>query len=117
MTSGTWKLLIGTVAAFCTTAAFLPQLLKIRRSGGRDLSYAMLFLYLIGVIFWLVYGTMLRATELIVANAVAICLVSACIGMKWRMQRKSRECDSVTRQTALQRISEEGIGVSACGPQ
>lgn len=115
MIVGTGKFFIGTVAAVCTTAAFLPQLLKIRRSGGRDLSYAMLSLYLIGVIFWLAYGTMIRATELIVANAVAICLVAACIAMKWRMQGKGNEPDPASAD--LESISEEEIRLSACDPQ
>lgn len=115
MIFGAWKFFIGTVAAFCTTAAFLPQLFKIRRSGGRDLSYAMLFLYLIGVVFWLAYGTMIRATELIVANAIAILLVAACIAMKWRMQSKAYEPDSPA--TGLESTSEEEIRLSACDPQ
>ena len=37
---------IGTVAAFCTTVAFVPQIVKLRKQGGEDLSYQMLFLYL-----------------------------------------------------------------------
>jgi MtN3 and saliva related transmembrane protein len=114
MILGTWKFFIGTLAAFCTTAAFMPQLLKIRRSGGRDLSYAMLFLYLIGVIFWLVYGTMIRATELIVANAVAICLVAACIVMKRIMQNKECDPDSAS---LLKCVSDEEIRLSPCDPQ
>src|SRR5579863_1939775 len=30
---------IGTLAAICTTTAFIPQILKIKRQGGDDLSY------------------------------------------------------------------------------
>src|SRR5262245_44158264 len=37
---------IGTIAAICTTGAFAPQIVKIRRQGGKDLSYLMLFVYL-----------------------------------------------------------------------
>ena len=33
---------IGTVAAVCTTGAFIPQIIKIKNQGGEDLSYAML---------------------------------------------------------------------------
>ena len=47
---------IGTVAAICTTGAFIPQIVKLRKQGGKDLSYSMLFLYLTGVLLWLVYG-------------------------------------------------------------
>ena len=66
-----WKFLIGTAAAICTTMAFVPQILKIRRSGGRDLSYPMLSLYLGGVLLWLGYGLMIRAQAIILANAAA----------------------------------------------
>jgi len=44
---------IGIVAAFCTTVAFVPQIVKLRKQGGRGLSYAMLLLYLTGVLLWL----------------------------------------------------------------
>lgn len=73
---------IGFVAAACTTFSFIPQLTKIRKQGGRDLSYAMLSVYLGGVILWLVYGILLHATAVIVANAVSILLVATAIVMK-----------------------------------
>jgi len=31
--------LVGTIAALCTTGAFVPQIVKIRKQGGEDLSY------------------------------------------------------------------------------
>ena len=74
--------LIGGVAAVCTTVAFVPQILKIRRQGGGDLSYPMLFLYLTGIVLWLVYGLMLRAAAVIWANAVTSVLVAIAIFLK-----------------------------------
>lgn len=73
---------IGGVAAVCTTVAFVPQILKIRRQGGGDLSYPMLSLYLIGVILWLVYGLMLHAAAVIWANAATSVLVAIAIVLK-----------------------------------
>ncbi len=73
---------IGFAAATCTTLSFIPQLTKIRRQGGRDLSYAMLALYLTGLVLWLVYGLYLRAPAIIAANGVSILLVVAAIVMK-----------------------------------
>jgi MtN3 and saliva related transmembrane protein len=73
---------IGFAAAACTTFSFIPQLTKIRKQGGRDLSYGMLSLYLLGLILWLAYGILLRATAVIAANAVSILLVVAAIVMK-----------------------------------
>ena len=91
MTFAILKFLVGSVAAICTTIAFVPQIIKVRRSGGRDLSYAMLFLYLIGVSLWLVYGLMIHAAAVIAANVAAICLVSLCVGMKWKYERMPRK--------------------------
>jgi len=73
---------VGTVAAVCTTISFVPQILKIRRQGGGDLSYPMLGLYLIGVMLWLVYGLMLHAAAVIWANAITTILVFIAIVLK-----------------------------------
>jgi MtN3 and saliva related transmembrane protein len=73
---------VGTIAAVCTTTAFIPQIVKIRRQGGEDLSYPMLFLYLIGVILWLVYGLLLHAVAVIWANAATTFLVAVALVLK-----------------------------------
>jgi MtN3 and saliva related transmembrane protein len=73
---------IGFVAAACTTLAFVPQLIKMRKQGGRDLSYAMLSVYLIGLGLWLVYGMRLHAPAVIAANVFGILLVGAALVMK-----------------------------------
>jgi MtN3 and saliva related transmembrane protein len=74
--------LVGTVAAVCTTIAFIPQIVKIRRQGGRDLSYPMLFLYLTGIVLWLVYGLMIHAAAVIWANAATTLLVAVALVLK-----------------------------------
>ena len=73
---------VGTVAAICTTTAFIPQILKIRRQGGGDLSYPMLFLYLAGILLWLAYGLMLRAAAIIWANGATALLVLIAVVLK-----------------------------------
>lgn len=72
----------------CTTVAFVPQILKIRRQGGRDLSYPMLLLYLMGIILWLVYGLMLPAAAVIWANAATAVLVAIAIVLKATDRRR-----------------------------
>jgi MtN3 and saliva related transmembrane protein len=76
------------VAAVCTTVAFVPQILKIRRQGGGDLSYPMLLLYLMGIILWLVYGLMLQAAAVIWANAATAVLVAIAIVLKATHRRR-----------------------------
>jgi MtN3 and saliva related transmembrane protein len=73
---------VGTLAAFCTTTSFIPQIVKIKKQGGEDLSYPMLFLYLSGVLLWLVYGLLLHAAAIIWANAITSFLVALAIALK-----------------------------------
>jgi MtN3 and saliva related transmembrane protein len=73
---------VGGVAAVCTTVAFIPQILKIRRQGGDDLSYPMLALYLVGTLLWFIYGLMLHAAAVILANAATFVLVVMAVLLK-----------------------------------
>lgn len=81
---------IGALAAICTTTAFIPQILKIRRQGGDDLSYPMLFLYLTGILLWLAYGLMIHAGAVIWANACTAVLVFVAVVMKATYAPKSQ---------------------------
>jgi MtN3 and saliva related transmembrane protein len=73
---------VGPLAGFCTTIAFVPQIVKIKKPGGDDLSYPMLFLYLTGVLLWLVYGLILHAAAIIWANSVTSFLVAVALALK-----------------------------------
>jgi 5'-nucleotidase len=84
-----WSMVVGTGGAVITTLSFLPQLIRVRRRGGRDLSLAMLGMYLGGAVLWLVYGVLTGAVAVIVANVVAITLVSAIAFLKLAADRRS----------------------------
>jgi len=73
---------IGGAAAVCTTIAYIPQIFKIRRQGGQDLSYPMLILYLAGILLWLEYGLLLHAAAVIWANVATSLLVGAALVLK-----------------------------------
>jgi len=80
--------ILGAVAGFCTTFAFIPQLLKIRKQGGRDLSYGMLLFYIIGGLLWLAYGIILHSPSVIFANAATSFLIVLAILLKaWKERR------------------------------
>jgi MtN3 and saliva related transmembrane protein len=80
--------ILGAVAGFCTTFAFVPQLVKIRKQGGRDLSYGMLVFYLTGVLLWLGYGLFLHSPSVILANAATSFLIFLAILLKaWKERR------------------------------
>jgi len=79
---------LGTVAGFCTTFAYVPQLIKIWKQGGRDLSYAMLSLYLVGVCLWLAYGLLIHAQAVIITNLATAILIAIATALKaWTVRR------------------------------
>ena len=84
----TWSAIVGTIAALCTTLAFWPQLLKVRRHGGAGLSWSMLSMYLAGQFLWLFYGLLNDARAVIAANLASIVLVSAIVIMKVGADRR-----------------------------
>ncbi|MDH7593200.1 MAG: SemiSWEET transporter [Methanomicrobiales archaeon] len=78
-------LILGMVAGFLTTASFVPQVIRTwKRGSADDLSYGMLFLFLVGLGLWLIYGLILESLPIIVANIVTIVLVILLIWMKSR---------------------------------
>jgi 5'-nucleotidase len=88
MSTETWSTVVGTGGALWTTLSFLPQLLSVRRHGGRDLSLTMLGMYLVGSVLWLVYGLLNGAAAVIAANVVVIALVSAIAAFKIAADRR-----------------------------
>src|SRR5205809_7825433 len=84
-------MLTGTVAALCTTFAFLPQLFKIRKGGSAELSTVMLAMYLAGVCLWLAYGLMIGAVPVIAANTASMFIVLAVTYRKVAATRASGE--------------------------
>ena len=70
--------LLGLAAAACTTASFIPQVVKAWRSGSpADLSLGMYVLITLGIGLWLVYGLLVRDLPIIAANAVTLVLVAS----------------------------------------
>jgi MtN3 and saliva related transmembrane protein len=75
--------LVGTSAACLTTLSFLPQAWHSFKS--RDVSGVSLGMYsvfTVGVALWLVYGVMLGAWPIVVANVITLILSLAILGMK-----------------------------------
>jgi len=74
---------IGYIAAFCTTASFLPQaILTIRTRDTQSLSFGMYSLFTTGVILWLIYGIYKHDYALIWANAITFLLAATILGFK-----------------------------------
>ncbi len=74
---------IGYIAAFLTTFAFVPQALHSWKT--RDLSgvsLPMYSLFSLGVLAWLIYGVMIVSWPIIAANSVTLILACAVLGLK-----------------------------------
>lgn len=89
MTAASWVEILGALAGFFTTFAFVPQLVKIHKQGGRDLSYGMLSLYLGGVLMWLAYGLLIHAQAVAITNAATAILIAAATLLKaWKERQE-----------------------------
>jgi len=76
---------IGLAAAFCTTVAFLPQVIKTWRTRStKDISLVMFLVFTTGIFLWLVYGVLLRDVPLIVANGTTFVLSATILYLKLR---------------------------------
>ena len=86
MTYEPWVLdFVGTVAAILTTSAFLPQaLLTLRTRDARGISLLMYAVFTMGVATWLLYGVLLGAWPVIIANAVTLALAASILVMRLR---------------------------------
>ena len=78
---------IGTVAAIISTARFVPQVwqtLKTRDVSG--ISLGMYSVFTVGVSCWLIYGLLLGAWPIIIANAITLTLAISILVMKLRFR-------------------------------
>lgn len=65
--------IVGNLAAFLTTVSFLPQAIKvIQTKDTHSISLPMYVLFVLGVIFWLVYGTLIDSFPIIVGNSITL---------------------------------------------
>jgi 5'(3')-deoxyribonucleotidase/uncharacterized protein with PQ loop repeat len=84
-----WIAVLGTVAAVFTTVAFVPQIVKTWRQGGRDLSYGMLLVFLTGVALWMAYGLFIGSLPVLLSNVATGLLVCVNVALKWRHERRA----------------------------
>lgn len=76
---------IGTAAACLTTASFIPQAWHTFRTRDvKGISLGMYGLFTLGVGLWLVYGLLLEAWPIIIANAITTTLALTILLMKLR---------------------------------
>ncbi len=77
--------LTGTLAAVLTTASFLPQAWHtFQTKDVSGISLGMYSVFTTGVALWLVYGLLLAAWPVVIANAITLALASTILAMKLR---------------------------------
>ena len=76
----------GYLSAFCTTAAFVPQAIKVYKTRKTDdISFGMILLMTFGVSFWVIYGCLIKALPIIAANVITFILALYILIMKIKL--------------------------------
>ncbi|HEY9204417.1 MAG TPA: SemiSWEET family transporter [Candidatus Methanoperedens sp.] len=82
--------LIGITAALLTTFGFVPQILKMRRTGSsKDVSVTTLFQFSAGVILWAFYGLHLGDIIIITANVISFMTLAVSIALYYHYNNKN----------------------------
>lgn len=80
---------LGLIAGTLTTASFVPQVWKIWTTrSARDLSWGMVAVFCVGTFLWLVYGLMMGAMSITIANGITFLLSLAICAMKLRFDKQ-----------------------------
>lgn len=82
---------IGYVAAFLTTASFIPQAIKtIKTHDTEGISVLMYMSFVTGILFWLIYGLLMRDPAIIVANFLTFLLALPILVIAARNEVRAR---------------------------
>jgi MtN3 and saliva related transmembrane protein len=74
---------IGYCAATLTTLSFLPQVIQaLRTKDLRSISLSMYIAFCAGITLWLVYGLMLHAWPIVIANIFTLALSGMVLTLK-----------------------------------
>ena len=82
--------LVGYVAATLTTCSFVPQAwLTFRTRDVRGISLGMYSAFTLGVGLWLLYGVLMAAWPIVIANAITLALAGTVLTLKLRYRRRA----------------------------
>ena len=78
----------GYAAAFCTTVAFVPQLVRVvKLRSARDISLGMFLVFSVGVLLWLIYGIAIGSKPVMASNGATLVLSVSILVLKLRYDR------------------------------
>ena len=82
--------LIGYAAATLTTASFMPQAwLTFKTRDVRGISLGMYSAFTLGIALWLVYGLLMEAWPVVIANVITLALAASILVMRLRFGRET----------------------------
>ncbi len=81
----------GFLAAGLTTIAFLPQVVKIwSTKKADDVSITMLFIFITGLLFWIVYAIQTNTLPVLIANIITFILNVTILTLKIIYKKQTR---------------------------
>jgi len=81
---------IGYAAATLTTASFVPQAwLTFKTRDVSGISLGMYSAFTLGIALWLVYGLLIEAWPVVIANVITLALAASILWMRFRFGRKA----------------------------
>jgi MtN3 and saliva related transmembrane protein len=79
--------LVGYAAASLTTASFIPQAwLTFKTRDVSGISLGMYSVFTTGIALWLVYGLMIQAWPVVIANVITLVLAASILVMRLRFK-------------------------------
>ncbi len=88
MDASGWVTLIGSIAATLTTAAFVPQVVRVwRLKDARDISFVTFSVFAVGLVGWVGYGILTSSIPVIAANTLTLVLALAILALKVKFDR------------------------------
>lgn len=79
--------LVGTLAALCSMASFVPQIAKIwREKDATSVSLRMYVVTVTGFMLWIAYGVLIASWPVAASNSVCLALSGAILALKWRFR-------------------------------
>jgi MtN3 and saliva related transmembrane protein len=86
-----WTQVIGLFAGICTSSSLLPQLIKtVREKKAEDISKLMLFVLMMGVATWVVYGILRDDFPIIITNSFSLLLNITMVVLRFKYSRKGK---------------------------
>jgi len=83
---------LGYAAALLTTAAYVPQLVRVLRlRSARDISLPTFMMFSVGVSLWLIYGLLTGSGPIVASNSVTLVLAVSIVVLKLRYDRNALE--------------------------